>query len=156
MSSLGRKFTAGLLKKTSDYNKKNVQQSVDELETIAQVARMKGKELQSAAKSEDDTLKYHAQEELKRRTANNEVKKDLKEKLNAGEITEKQYKNRLNARTQPTPGSESLRDTAEKNYERFEGIRNEYKKGGMVKKKTKPAAPKKFSVGGYANMYGKK
>ena len=153
MATFGRKFLKEMTSgNTDDFGRRYINNEIKTQEADAASIRMKKKELDKAATSEDRTSRDAAEAELARRAHNKEVKKELDSQLKSGDITEKQYKNRLAARTIKARTSENFESRVASAFDEVN-----YAKGGAVKKKTKAKAkPAAFSIGGYAKKYGKK
>jgi len=142
MSAILGKFAAKMMKKDKSGV---VENEVKHLEKVRQTQTMKRKELEEAAKSKNEDLKSLAKEELRRRGENKTLTKDLKDKQASGKLTEKQVKNRMEANKQKAMGSDSIRDSIQKQYDRMYDT-EDFNKGGMVKKK-----PMAYAKGGMAN-----
>ena len=128
-----------------------VRQTAETAAFNQQAIAMSKKELQEAVASGRKDISGAAQDELDRRIANAEMKKALKEKMDAGELTEKQVEARYKQKKAEPRDPEGEEDTAVK-------ARMRMAKGGMVKKK--PAAKKapaktKSRSSPYNKYYGK-
>jgi hypothetical protein len=124
-----------------------VRQTAETAAFNQQAIAMSKKELQEAVASGKKDISGAAQDELDRRIANAEMKKALKEKMDAGELTEKQVEARYKQKKTEPRDPEGEEDTAVK-------ARMRMAKGGMVKKKAAPAKTKSRS-NPYNKYYGK-
>jgi hypothetical protein len=115
-----------------------------------QAVAMSKKELQEAAASGDKNIAGAANDELARRMSNAEVKRTMKEKVDAGELTEKQAEARYKRNKADPRDPEGEDDTAVK-------ARMRMAKGGMAKKKpaAKKAPAKTNSRSSRSNLYNK-
>jgi hypothetical protein len=115
-----------------------------------QAVAMSKKELQEAAASGDKNIAGAASDELNRRMSNAEVKRTLREKVDAGELTEKQAESRYKRSKTDPRDPEGEDDTAVK-------ARMRMAKGGMVKKPAAKKAPAKTKSRSspYNKNYGK-
>lgn len=132
------KFVAKLAKKDKSGYTKRV---VEEEEANQRVIRMKKDQLEETAKKGTKDEKYYAKLELERRAGNKEMVKELKDRQKKfpGLMSDKSLKNRIKANKQKTQTSDDIRDSILNEYERATGTgdmarRDEFRKGGMVKK----------------------
>ena len=131
------KYVAKLAKKDPSGYTKRV---VEEEEAHQRVIRMKKDKLEETAKKGTKDEKYYAKLELERRAGNKEMVKELKDRQKKfpGLMSDKSLKNRIKANKQKTQTSDDIRDSITNEYERATGTgdhaRDEFRKGGMVKK----------------------
>jgi hypothetical protein len=140
LSSRAGKFLQKLAKDKDSYVRKEAEFAGKSVE----VGGMKKKELEKmASKGGDD--KILAKGEIERRAKNKEVRKNLKEQVKSGEISEKSAKNKYEYRRQKPVSGDDARDSAaqardevyDPNY-----YDDDFAKGGLVKKKPTTAKAK--------------
>jgi hypothetical protein len=132
MSAILGKFASKMMKKDRTGA---VAGEVKHLEMLRKTNTMKRDELEKMAASGNESAKYYAEMELRRRAGNKEMTRDLKTKQKEGKLTEKQVRNRVNANKERPMSSDSMRDSIRKQYDRENLDDDGFAKGGMVNKK---------------------
>jgi hypothetical protein len=126
------KFVSNLAKKDkSGYTKK----VAEEASVQRKMERLKKDELEKKAKSGTPTEKNYAKQELKRRSGNKEMVKELKDRQKKfpGMISDKSLKNRITANKRKLQTSDDMRDSILNEYER--GTGENFNRGGTPAKK---------------------